>query len=91
VQGTGADGLKLALALLYERRHERLGALPILAVHDEIVVECDEADAQKVEAWLEKALVDVMDGVLNPGPDADQPDRVPVEVDVEVVESWGQE
>jgi DNA polymerase I-like protein with 3'-5' exonuclease and polymerase domains len=83
--------LKLALALLYERRHERLGALPILAVHDEIVVECDETEAGGVEAWLEKALVDGMDGVLNPGPDADQPDRVPVEVDVEVVESWGQE
>ncbi len=91
MQGTGADGLKLALALLYGRRHERLGALPILAVHDEIVVECDEADAQKVEAWLERAMVDGMDGVLNPGLAADHPARILVEVDVEVVESWGQE
>ena len=55
-------------------------------MHDEIVVECDEADAQKVEAWLEKALVDVMDGVLN-GPDVEGP-RVPVEVEVESGRSW---
>jgi DNA polymerase-1 len=45
VQGTGADGLKLALALLWERREQCLGAFPVLAVHDEIVVEADEAQA----------------------------------------------
>ena len=52
MQGTGADGLKLAL--LYERRDECPGAVPILAVHDEIVVECDEGEAEKVEAQLLK-------------------------------------
>jgi DNA polymerase-1 len=46
VQRTRADGLKLALGHLYERRDELPGAVPILAVHDEIVVECDETDAQ---------------------------------------------
>ena len=86
MQGTGADGLKFALTLLYERRAESPGAVPILAVHDEIVVECDEADAQKVEAWLEKAMVDGMDGVLN-APDVEGP-RVPVEVEVESGTSW---
>jgi DNA polymerase-1 len=88
VQGTGADGLKLALALLYERRHECPDAVPILAVHDEIVVECEEADAQKVEAWLERSMVDGMDGVLN-APDAGGP-RVPVEVEVRSGRSWGE-
>src|SRR5215217_4388526 len=48
VQGTGADGLKLALAYLWERRDECAGVVPILAVHDEIVVECDEDQAKKV-------------------------------------------
>jgi DNA polymerase-1 len=38
VQGTGADGLKLALALLWERREQVPSAVPVLAVHDEIVV-----------------------------------------------------
>ena len=46
VQGTGADGLKLALAYLLERRHECPRAQPILAVHDEIVVECDEKEVE---------------------------------------------
>src|SRR5262249_49776645 len=33
VQGTGADGLKLALALLWERRGQCPGTFPVLAVH----------------------------------------------------------
>jgi hypothetical protein len=39
--------------------------VPILAVHDEIVVECNEVDAEKVAAWLEKAMKDGMDTVVN--------------------------
>jgi hypothetical protein len=41
------------------------GAVPILAVHSEIVVECDEKDVKKAEAWLEKAIIDGMDEVVN--------------------------
>src|SRR5262249_21256681 len=40
VQGTGADGLKLALALLWERRHEMPGAFPVLGGHGETGIEC---------------------------------------------------
>jgi DNA polymerase-1 len=90
VQGTGADGLKLALALLYERRGECPGAVPILAVHDEVVVECPEEQAEEVKAWLVKAMVDGMDEVLNSGLDTGHPERVPVKVEVEVVDSWGE-
>jgi DNA polymerase I len=39
VQGTGADGLKLALALLRERRGECPGAVPMLVCHDEVIVD----------------------------------------------------
>ena len=60
--------------------------MPILAVHDEIVVECDEADAQQVEAWLERAMVDGMDGVLN-APDVEGP-HVPVETEVRSGKTW---
>jgi DNA polymerase-1 len=90
VQGTGADGLKLALALLYERRDECPGAVPILAVHDEIVLECREEKAEEVKAWLVKAMVDGMEEVLNSGLGTDHPERVPVKVEVEVVDSWGE-
>ena len=86
VQGTGADGLKLSLALLWERRAECPGAVPVACVHDEIVVECDEDKAEKVETWLKTAMIDGMDRVLN-GPGVGGP-RVPVEVETQIGESW---
>jgi DNA polymerase I-like protein with 3'-5' exonuclease and polymerase domains len=64
VQGTGADGLKLALALLWERRGEYPDAVPVLVCHDEVVVECDVEWAADVKAWLKKAMVEGMDAVL---------------------------
>jgi DNA polymerase I-like protein with 3'-5' exonuclease and polymerase domains len=69
-----------------ERRQEYPGAAPIACVHDEIVVECDEARAEKVKAWLEKAMIDGMHRVLN-GPEVGGP-RVPVEVETEIGKTW---
>jgi DNA polymerase-1 len=79
VQGTGADGLKLALALLWERRHEAPGAFPVLAVHDEVVVEADAEKADAVAGWLVRCMVDAMAPLIDP---------VPVEVDVKVGTNW---
>ena len=62
------------------------GAVPILAVHNESVVECDEKDVEKGEAWLEKAMIDGMDEIVN-GLKADAP-LVPIEVEVESGKSW---
>jgi DNA polymerase I len=50
VQGTGADGLKLALALLWERRGECPEAVPVLVCHDEVVVECETEQAANAKA-----------------------------------------
>jgi DNA polymerase-1 len=80
VQGTGGDGLKQALALLWERRHQCPGAFPVLAIHDEVVVECDAGQAEAVAAWLRKAMVDGMAPLIEP---------VPVEVEVTVASTWG--
>jgi DNA polymerase-1 len=80
VQGTGADGLKLALALLWERRNEVPGAVPVLAVHDEIVVECDADQAETVAAWLRRTMIDAMAPLIEP---------VPVEVEVRMARTWG--
>jgi DNA polymerase-1 len=79
IQGTGADGLKLALALLWERRGEVPGAFPVMAVHDEIVVECDAAQAQAAADWLTRAMTDAMTPLIDP---------VPVKVEVSVGETW---
>jgi DNA polymerase-1 len=80
VQGSGADGLKRALALLWERRGECPGAVPVLAVHDEIVVECDADQAEAVAEWLRRAMLDGMALLAEP---------VPVEVEVMVAPTWG--
>jgi DNA polymerase-1 len=80
VQGTGADGLKSALALLWERRDQAPGAFPILAVHDEIVVECDADWVEAAAAWLKQAMLDGMAPLLAP---------VPVEVEVTPAVTWG--
>jgi DNA polymerase-1 len=80
VQGTGADGLKLALALLGERRGQMPGAFPVLAVHDEIVVEADAEQAEAAAAWVKAAMVDAMAPLIDP---------VLVEVEVKVGATWG--
>jgi DNA polymerase-1 len=89
VQGTGADGLKVAMALFNERLPEYLDAKLVIACHDELVVESPEDQAEEVAQFVEEVMVAGMNEVLNSGLDADHPDWVPVEVDVEVIESWG--
>lgn len=80
VQGSGADGLKIALGTLWRRRDEVPGAFPVLAVHDEIVIEASQEQASLAAVWVEEAMVDAMRDMLDP---------VPVEVDVKIVETWG--
>jgi DNA polymerase-1 len=80
VQGASADGLKLALALLWDRRGQAPGAFPVLAIHDEIVVEAD-AEPAAAAAWLRAAMLDTMAPLIDP---------VPVEVEVKVGRTWGE-
>jgi DNA polymerase-1 len=82
VQGSEADGAKLAMALLWERRAQCPGAFPVLFVHDEIVVECDEEQAAVAEVWLQQTMADAMAGVLEP---------VPVAVAVKTGRTWASE
>jgi len=86
VQGTAADGLKLALALMWERRGECPGAVPVLVCHDEVVVECDAEQAADVKGWLERAMIAGMDAVMNGTDEVD----VPVEVEARIARSWGE-
>jgi DNA polymerase-1 len=80
VQGSGGDGLKLALALLWERRDDCPGAFPVLAVHDEIVIECDDGRVDAAVTWLARAMCDGMAPLLDP---------VPVEVETSSGTTWG--
>jgi DNA polymerase-1 len=80
VQGSEADGAKLALALLYERRHLCPGAFPVLFVHDEIDVEADASQADAAAAWLKDAMMDGMREILAP---------IPCVVEVDILPTWG--
>lgn len=75
VQGSGADGLKLALALLWERRGERPGAEPVLVCHDEVVVECAAEQAADAKAWLKKAMIEGLEAVLKGTDEGRRPKR----------------
>jgi DNA polymerase-1 len=86
VQGTAADGLKLALVLLWERRGECPAAVPVLVCHDEVVVECDVEQATDVKAWLEKVMIEGMNTVVN-GMDEG---HVLIEVEGRIVRSWAE-
>ena len=82
IQGSGADGVKQALALLWQRRGDVPRAFPVLVIHDEIVIECDETQAEAVAKWLKAAMIDGMAPLIDP---------VPVEVEVSVARTWGGE
>ena len=79
VQGTGADGLKAALALLWETRHKCADAAPVLVVHDEIVIECPTEKAEEAKTWLTGNMERAMKSLLT---------HVPVQVDAKVSRDW---
>jgi DNA polymerase-1 len=83
VQGTGADDLKLALALLWERRGGCPGAVPIIVCHDEVVLECNADKAQEVKEWLVQAMKDGMDAVANV-----MDPHIYIEVEASVSKTW---
>jgi DNA polymerase-1 len=51
----------------------------VLFVHDEIVVECDQDQAEAAATWLKQAMLEGMAPLIEP---------VPVEVEVKVARTW---
>jgi DNA polymerase I len=80
VQGTAADGFKAALGALWATRGRCPSGAPVLLVHDELVVECDEAEAQEAVAWVQEAMEAGMTRYVQ---------RAPVRVEATVSRSWG--
>jgi DNA polymerase-1 len=78
IQGTSADILKRSLRLL---RDDLRGtnAQIVNIIHDEIVVEADEADAPEVAKKVERAMVAAGEEYLK---------TVPVKVETEIAEEW---
>ncbi len=78
IQGTSADILKRALRLLHESFTDTTAKL-VNIVHDEIVVECDTADADAISARLEGSMTAAAEEFIQ---------KVPVKVDVAVADEW---
>ena len=57
IQGTAADIIKFAMIRVYERlQRENVDAKLILQVHDELIVEASESDADRVETILREEM-----------------------------------
>jgi DNA polymerase-1 len=78
IQGTSADILKRALRLLHDDIRGTSARL-VNIVHDEIVVECDAADAEETATKLSSAMTRAGEGLVK---------RVPIKVDAHVAEEW---
>ena len=79
IQGTNADITKLALARLRKRLAELSGAWIVNTVHDEIVLECDAAEADAALEILKTEMEQAGREVLR---------RIPVVVDAAVARAW---
>jgi len=61
IQGTAADVMKLAMVAVWKRlRAEKPSARLVLQVHDELIVECPEAEAESVAKLLEEEMENVV-------------------------------
>lgn len=78
IQGTSADILKRALHLLHEEIAGTSARL-VNIVHDEVILECDAAEAEEICKKLEKAMCDAGEEYVR---------KVPVKVDANVTDEW---
>ncbi|HSX15682.1 MAG TPA: DNA polymerase I [Candidatus Saccharimonadales bacterium] len=56
IQGTEADLMKLAMVAVDKELEKFDGAKQLLQIHDSIVVECNEADAEAIAAVMKKTM-----------------------------------
>ncbi|MBX3298097.1 MAG: hypothetical protein KF736_01380 [Acidobacteria bacterium] len=78
IQGTSADILKRALRLLHDSIRDTSAKL-VNIVHDEIVVECDRTDGERIEALLSGAMRSAAEEFVT---------SVPVVVDSQIADDW---
>ena len=78
IQGTSADILKRALRLLHDKIRGTSARL-VNIVHDEILVECDAAEADATAKKLEDAMCAAGEEFVK---------KVPVKVDVKISDDW---
>jgi DNA polymerase I-like protein with 3'-5' exonuclease and polymerase domains len=80
VQGSGADGLKLALARLYHHREEAPAARLLAVIHDEVVAEAPAALAEQTAAWLNRHMTAAVQELVG--------EVVPIVVETMIGQDW---
>lgn len=79
IQGTAADIIKIAMVRVWRRlREEGLQARLILQVHDELIIEAPEAEAQQVRELVQAEMESAVSLA------------VPMEVDAKIGKDWGE-
>ena len=78
IQGTSADILKRALRLLHDDLRGTSGKL-VNIVHDEIIVECDKAEADEIAKKLASAMLTAGQEFVA---------KVPIKVDIHTADAW---
>jgi DNA polymerase I-like protein with 3'-5' exonuclease and polymerase domains len=78
IQGTSADILKRALKLMKEELAGTTGKI-VNIIHDEIVVEADESEAQSIAEKVERVMVTAGEEYLR---------TIPVKVETEIAHEW---
>jgi DNA polymerase I len=79
IQGTSADILKRAMRLLYDELKETSAQL-VNVIHDEIVVESGEQEANETARIVEKAMTAAGEEFVS---------RVPIKVEIKIADDWG--
>jgi DNA polymerase I-like protein with 3'-5' exonuclease and polymerase domains len=83
IQGTSADVLKRAMALVYDRLKGFSDAHIVASIHDELLVECYEEDAEPVREILVSSMMEAAEEIVN----AEEP-KIKIEVDATVGKRW---
>ena len=78
IQGTSADILKRCLRLLHDSLRGTSGKL-VNIVHDEVMVECDAAEADAIAVKLDEAMVSAGRDFVS---------RVAIKTDVHIADEW---
>jgi DNA polymerase I-like protein with 3'-5' exonuclease and polymerase domains len=78
VQGTAADGFKLAMTRL-QPRLAALGGRGILCVHDEYIAEVSTARAEEARVVVEATMREAMQEIVT---------SVPIEVEAKIAQTW---
>lgn len=78
IQGSSADILKRALRLLLDEL-KGTNACIVNVIHDEIVVECDEQEANEIAQKVERTMVAAGEEYVK---------SVPIKVDAEIKDEW---